>query len=262
MTFPYYIDLGFVTLHPHPLFETLAYFIGFRMYLLTRTKGDIPAAKSIWVVVAAILGAAIGSKLLYWLEDPVETARRWNDYAYMMGGKTIVGGLLGGLIAVEWIKKRIGITRSTGDDMVIPLILGIAIGRIGCFLTGMDDHTYGSPTRWITGVNFGDGMLRHPTQLYEIVFLLLLGASLLLLKRSAAEGTIRLPNGGLFQLFMAAYLMFRLGIDFIKPTPHPFAGLNNIQLACLAGLIYYASLLRKWNKRPVAGKETADIYAE
>jgi hypothetical protein len=45
---------------------------------------------------------------------------------------------------------------------------------------------------------------------------------------------------------MTGYLSFRFVIDFIKPTPHPFLGLNNIQLACVAGLIYYMFLLHKW----------------
>ncbi|MBE1442987.1 prolipoprotein diacylglyceryl transferase [Paenibacillus sp. OAS669] len=253
MTFPIWINLGFIKLHPHIVFEALAYFIGFRVYLFTRSKDKIPAEQGIWVIVGAILGAAIGSKILYWLEDPIKTIENWNSYTYLMEGKTIVGGLLGGLIGVEWVKKRVGITRSTGDDMALPIILGMAIGRIGCFMTGLDDHTYGTPTSWIVGVDFGDGIPRHPTQLYEIVFLLLLGGFLLTWKHrkrmremSASSAFRPITDGAMFQLFMTGYLAFRLVIDFIKPTPHPFIGLNNIQLACLAGLIYYIVLLSKW----------------
>lgn len=262
MTFPVYFDLGFARLHPHPVMETLAYFIGFRLYLLTRSKDALPGSKAIWIVVAATLGAAAGSKLLYWLEDPAETMRRWNDYGYMMGGKTIVGGLLGGLIAVEWTKKRIGIAQSTGDDMAIPLGVGMCIGRVGCFLAGLDDHTYGTATAWPTGIDFGDGVLRHPTQLYEIAFLLALGAALLVLKQRARSGAVFVPNGGLFQLFMTGYLTFRFAVDFIKPTPHPFAGLNNIQLACIAGLAYYAVRLAKWKAQRDIRKETVPSHAE
>ncbi len=245
MTFPIWIDLGLFKLHPHVLFEALAYFIGFRVYLYTRRKERLPAVKSIWIIVGAILGAALGSKVLYWLEDPRLTIDNWNNYTYLMEGKTIVGGLLGGLIGVEWVKKRIGVTQSTGDDMALPIILGMAIGRIGCFMTGLDDHTYGTPTGWVTGVDFGDGVSRHPTQLYEIAFLLLLGLFLIGVKNRR-----RLPDGAVFQLFMTGYLAFRLGIDFIKPTPHPYLGLNNIQLACLIGLFYYISLMRQWLRAP------------
>lgn len=243
MTFPIWINLGIIKLHPHLVFEALAYFIGFRVYLHTRSKEKLPVEQAMWVIVGAILGAAIGSKVLYWLEDPLNLIENWRSYTYLMEGKTIIGGLLGGLIGVEWIKKRIGITRSTGDDMALPIILGMAIGRIGCFMTGLDDHTYGTPTSWITGIDFGDGIPRHPTQLYEIIFLLLLGGLLLTWKRRMST---RVPDGALFQLFMTGYLSFRFVIDFIKPTPHPFFGLNNIQLACVVGLIYYMFLLYKW----------------
>ncbi|MDQ6423576.1 prolipoprotein diacylglyceryl transferase [Paenibacillus sp. LHD-117] len=245
MTFPVWIDLGFARLHPHTVFEALAYFIGFRVYLLTRSKDKLPIAQGMWVIVGAILGAAIGSKLLYWLEDPVRTIENWNSYAYLMEGKTIVGGLLGGLIGVEWMKKRVGITRSTGDDMALPIVVGMVIGRVGCFMTGLGDHTYGTATSWVTGVDFGDGISRHPTQLYEIAFLLLLGGLLYRLKRRSA-----LPDGAIFQLFMTGYLLFRFAVDFIKPTPHSYLGLNNIQLACFIGLIYYVLLIRKWLRRP------------
>ncbi|TWE08779.1 prolipoprotein diacylglyceryl transferase [Neobacillus bataviensis] len=236
MHFPFYI----FGIHPHLLFETVAYFIGFRVYLYTRNKGRIPLDKAIWVVVGATLGAAIGSKVLYWFEDPVKTVENWNNFVYLAEGKTIVGGLIGGLIGVETVKKLIGWTRSTGDDFVLPLSVGMMIGRIGCFLTGLNDHTYGVPTSWITGVDFGDGVKRHPTQLYEICFLLLLVLVLFYLKRKQPGW-----EGLLFQLFMLCYLIFRFMIDFIKPTPHPYWILNNIQLASLLGILYYIWLVSK-----------------
>jgi phosphatidylglycerol:prolipoprotein diacylglycerol transferase len=246
MQFPVFIPIGPLILHPHFVFESLAYFIGFRLYLLTRNREKLPPPQALWIIAGAAVGGALGSKLLFWLEDPFLTAIHWDDPAFLMGGKTIVGGLLGGLIGVEWTKKRIGVTRSTGDDMALPLATGIAIGRIGCFLTGLSDHTYGTPTAGPFGVDFGDGIRRHPTQLYEIVFLLLLGFVLYRLGRLQRKGNVMLPNGAIFQLFMFGYLAFRLAVDAIKPTPHPFAGLNNIQLACIAGLLYYAILMRKW----------------
>lgn len=236
MNFPFYI----FGIHPHLLFESLAYFIGFRVYLFTRNKESIPLDKALWVIVGAILGAALGSKLLYWFEDPKKTLENWSNIIYLIEGKTIVGGLLGGLIGVETAKKCIGWTRSTGDDFVLPLAVGMMIGRIGCFLTGLDDHTYGTPTAWFTGVDFGDGIKRHPTQAYEIVFLGLLAFGLFRMKRKNIGW-----EGMLFQFFMLDYLGFRLIVDFIKPTPHPYWILNNIQLACLLGIVYYIRLINK-----------------
>ncbi|MGZ4107844.1 MAG: prolipoprotein diacylglyceryl transferase [Tumebacillaceae bacterium] len=237
MTFPVMIHLGPLVIHPHLLFESLAYFIGFRVYLYTRDKGRIPTEKAMWIVVGATLGAALGSKIVYWMEDPVQTLHHLTDYTYLMEGKTISGGLLGGLIGVELTKKRIGWTRRTGDDFALPLVVGMCIGRIGCFLTGMSDHTYGTPTTLFTGVDFGDGIPRHPTQLYEIAYLLLLVPILLQMKK---RGT---PEGRMFQVFMFAYFLFRFLVDFIKPTLHPYLGLNNVQVVSLLAVLYYAKLL-------------------
>jgi len=236
VNFPFYI----FGIHPHFLFESLAYFVGFRVYLYTRNKERIPMDKALWVIVGAILGAAIGSKFLYWLEDPKKTLENLDNLIYLIEGKTIVGGLLGGLIGVETAKKWIGWTRSTGDDFVLPLAVGMMIGRIGCFLTGLDDHTYGVATTWITGVDFGDGIKRHPTQIYEIFFLAIVILWLFQIKKKKIGW-----EGLLFQLFMLSYLGFRLVIDFIKPTPHPYWILNNIQLASLLGISYYIWLIDK-----------------
>ncbi|MCH5584102.1 prolipoprotein diacylglyceryl transferase [Shimazuella sp. AN120528] len=243
MKFPFMFSIGPFSIHPHLLMESLAYFIGFRIYLYTRSKERLTTMQAMWVVVGAAIGAMIGSKVLCLLEDPAKTMHFWDNFQYLMEGKTIVGGLLGGLIGVEWTKKKIGITKSTGDDMVFPLLMGMSIGRIGCFLTGLSDHTYGTPTTWWTGVDFGDGILRHPTQLYEIAFLMITALCFFLLKKQFA-----FPDGLLFQLFMTSYLLWRLVVDFIKPTPHPYLGLNNIQLACIIGLIYYCYKLWQWGK--------------
>jgi prolipoprotein diacylglyceryltransferase len=145
-------------------------------YLLLRRRfpDSLPTPLRWAVVAAAFAGAALGAKLLFFLEDPRLTWQNLHNPTYLVGGKTIVGALAFGLITVELSKRYIGIRASTGDLYAIPLALGIAIGRIGCFLTGLSDNTYGIPTNLPWGVDFGDGIPRHPTQLYEIIFLLLL----------------------------------------------------------------------------------------
>lgn len=80
----------------HFWFESLAYIVAFRVYMRQRqTTGDFLKAETRWsIIVAAVIGAAIGSKLLYWCEDPIRTAQEWNNLQYLLGGKTIVGALL------------------------------------------------------------------------------------------------------------------------------------------------------------------------
>jgi phosphatidylglycerol:prolipoprotein diacylglycerol transferase len=243
-----YLHIGGLRWHPHWVFETLAYAIAFRVYLyLRRRRGDVlDDSRRWWVIAGAAVGAVLGSKMLYWLEDPGLTLAHWNDPAGLLGGKTIVGALIGGLLAVEWTKKRLGISRRTGDLFAVPLCIGIAIGRIGCFLTGLDDHTAGIATGLPWGVNFGDGIPRHPTQLYEVLFALALGVFLWRRMRLAhAEGDI-------FKMFMVGYFGFRLLCDFLKPDVRVFAGLSAIQWACVAMLLYYSPDLRRWSRGPEA----------
>jgi phosphatidylglycerol:prolipoprotein diacylglycerol transferase len=234
--------MAWLRLHPHWVLEMLAYAAGFRVYLwLRRRDGDaIDDVGRWWVIAAAAMGAVAGSKILYWLEDPSLTFAHRSDLASLAGGKTIVGALVGGLFAVEAMKLRLGITRRTGDLFAVPLCVGIAIGRVGCFLTGLNDHTFGVATRLPWGVDFGDGITRHPTQLYESAFAILLG--LFLWKRSSNPHI----EGDIFRMFMVAYFAFRLGMDFLKPGVRIIFGLSTIQVACLGMLLYYGPNILEW----------------
>lgn len=235
MSFPVYIRLGPLVLHPHWVFETLAYGLAFYWYRRDRRRfGDVVDARlRWWVIGAAAVGGLAGSRLLHLIEDPAELAAHGSDLTFLLAGKTIVGGLIGGLIAVEWIKRRLGVVVATGDLLALPLTVGIAIGRVGCFLSGLADRTYGVAMRLPWGIDFGDGVIRHPTQLYEIVFLVALSAVLV---ASASRISVA---GDRFKLFMVGYMAFRFIVEFIKPAAR-IGGLSVIQWACLAVIAYYA----------------------
>lgn len=219
--------------HPelHPVFETLSYVCGYALYRRMRARrGDSLTDERRWLIIATTaVGALLGSRVLGLLEQAPRTGFRWHQLL-VPGGKTIVGGLLGGWLAVEIVKQIAGIQSRTGDLFAVPLCVGIAIGRIGCFLAGLADDTYGKPTSLPWGVNFGDGIPRHPTQVYEIIFLAVLGFVLYRWNGRAHK------NGSIFRVFMAAYLTWRLLIDFLKPQPL-VGGMNLIQWACVAGLV-------------------------
>lgn len=99
-------------------------------------------------------------------------------------------------------------------------------------------RTYGIATNLPWGVDFGDGIPRHPTQLYEIPFLLCLLIFLQIRSRYQKQ------EGDLFKFYLVAYLGFRFLIDFIKPF-HPLLGMSAIQIACILALIYYRSSIIK-----------------
>lgn len=248
MEFPLTLRVGQLELSAHGFFELASYVVGFVMLSRVRQRdGDVVKHEERSALnVAAILGGALGSKLVQWLSDPAWLWAHATELAAWMSGKSLVGGLLGGTLAVEWLKAKQGIAERTGDALVVPLIVSIAIGRIGCFFAGLDDHTYGVATDLPWGVNFGDGVARHPTQLYEVGFLLVLGIAL-------ARGQSGLRQAGArFDAFLIAYLTFRVVLDFWKPYlrwpglgTNLSIGLAATQWAALWGVIWRCAWLAR-----------------
>jgi prolipoprotein diacylglyceryltransferase len=230
----------------HPLFETLGYAVGYGAYKRARLRqGDVVDEQQRWsVIAAAAVGALAGSRALGLLEQAPRLHITWQQALLPGGGKTIAGGLLGGWIGVEVVKWVQGIRTRTGDLFAVPLCIGIAAGRVGCLLAGLADDTYGKATGLPWGVDFGDGIARHPTQAYEIVFLVVLIGLLQWMARRPHA------NGAVFRVFLFAYLGWRLLIDFLKPQPL-VAGLNWIQWACVGALVVLTSdeAVRRWRER-------------
>jgi len=222
----------------HLFFEWLALAVGVQLYRWQRRRARQPALLqpgSFGVVAGCILGAAIGNKLVFWIEMP----HLWHgvaaDWRLIASGQSIVGGLLGGLIGVEIAKKATGIRHSTGDQFMLPIVAGTVVGRIGCFLAGLHDGTFGVPTALPWGVDFGDGVNRHPTQVYDMLFALAAGGLLWRWREPLGRG-----SGFAFKLYLAGYLAWRLLVDGIKPVPYAYAfGLSGIQWVCALALLAY-----------------------
>ncbi len=242
MSFPVWIELGPYRLHPHLLFELLAYFAGFRLYLRDRRRrGDfLDAPRRWWVVAAAAAGAALGARLLALLECPAELWSGDGSPLERLAGKSIVGAIAGGWLAVEGAKRLGGIESRTGDLLAIPLAAAIAIGRIGCLFTGAGDHTFGVATTLPLGFDFGDGVRRLPMPLFEILFLV---ALVWVLARWRARSPVQ---GDLFRGFVAAYFAWRLVVDFWKPADCRWLGLSMIQWVTVAALSALIPDLLRW----------------
>lgn len=226
----------------HGLFEMLALGSGAAFYRYQRRQAGVASVlhgSEFAVAAGCIFGAALGNKAVFWIEMPHLLLQYWNTPTLLLGGQSMVGGLLGGLLGVELVKKLTGLRRSTGDAFVFPILLGLMIGRVGCFLAGLADGTFGNPTGLPWGGDFGDGIARHPTQLYEIAF-----AALLWLALGRLQPLLADRPGLLFKLLLVAYLAWRLLIDGLKPVPYAYPlGLSGIQWVCVAGLAVYLPLL-------------------
>lgn len=107
------------------------------------------------------------------------------------------------------------------------------MGRLACFTGGC---CYGLATSLPWGVDFGNGVRRHPTQLYEAAFHALAALGLLALRRRG-----RCPTN-LVKLYIVAYLVFRIGTEALRPEPRLVAGLTLYQAAALLEIPVFLAL--------------------
>jgi phosphatidylglycerol:prolipoprotein diacylglycerol transferase len=153
-------------------------------------------------------------------------------------GRSILGALAGAIIAVELFKSVRGIKGSTGLIFVPAFATSVAVGRWGCFLSGLEDQTHGTPTALAWGHDFGDSVLRHPVQLYEsFVMGGFLALALYLIGR---RSPFFMRNG--FYLMVLVYAGQRFLWEFLKPYQTLLGPLNLFHFLCL-GLMIYSTVM-------------------
>ncbi|GAA6771667.1 hypothetical protein [Flavobacterium sp. CGRL2] len=105
MTFPFQFEIFEKTFYWHFIFETLAFFVGIRMYyfLKKRTQDSISDTNRLVIMIGAMVGALIGSRFIALLENPSQITHQ--TFLTLYQNKTVAGGFLGGLFGVELIKK-------------------------------------------------------------------------------------------------------------------------------------------------------------
>lgn len=239
MTFPIQFELFGEYYHWHYIFEVLAFFVGIRLYYFLKKgiKDPISDDHRLWIMLGAMIGALIGSRLIALLEDPVQLEHI--NFSILYQSKTIVGGLLGGLFGVELMKKIIGVKIASGDIYVIPIVVALFIGRIGCFSMGVDEPVFGNETSIFMGMDLGDGLKRHPVALYEMMFMVILLILFIGIRKRSMH------NGDRFKLFMVCYFLYRFVVEFIKPYHPLFFNLSVIHWSAMFIFLYYYKFITR-----------------
>jgi len=182
--------------------------------------------------VSLAIGAAVGA----WVIGSLNTLRDTSPVV----SHSIAGALAGAIVAVELWKWTRGVRVSTGGAFVVPLALGIIVGRIGCLFAGLPDQTYGIATRLPWGVDLGDGIARHPVQLYES---LTIAGFLLVYLAALRRGRNWAVHHG-FHAFVIVYAVQRFCWEFLKPYPVLAGPLNLFHFVmiglCIYGVIWIA----------------------
>jgi phosphatidylglycerol:prolipoprotein diacylglycerol transferase len=188
--------------------------------------------------MAGVFGGLVGAKLLWVAEHLAEEPFR--DLLFSRGGMSWFGGLVGGigtaLVVIKW--QRLPIVPIVAAATPA-LAIGHAIGRIGCFLVGDD---YGRPSNLPWAVAFPRGLPPttvpvHPTQLYEMAALFVLGWLLIRWRRRSVADRIVL---GRYLLLAGA---IRFAIEFIRVNQRILGPFTLAHLVSLALMIVGAVLL-------------------
>jgi hypothetical protein len=232
----------------HTLFDVLAWTAGLGTSVaLYRWRLREPAERIAATVDAGYFVAlAAGAILGAWLAGSLNSLRQ----AAPVLSHSIAGALVGAIACVEVYKAARGIRGSTGGLFVGSFAVGVVIGRLGCFFAGLPDDTYGTPTRLPWAVDLGDGVPRHPVQLYESLSMAaFLAVYLVGLQRRQAWALRRA-----FYVMCAWYGAQRFAWEFLKPYP-TLAGPFNLFHALCLGLVIYGWVYFRADARAERGAQ-------
>lgn len=193
----------------------------------------------------ALPGGAVAAGVVDLLRaDPWHWARLFEPGFVQLAG--VVGAVVVGLIFL-WRQGAIGALPGLADAAAVAVALGVAIGRLGCFLAGC---CYGAPTDLPWAVHFPaghetGGLGVHPTQLYDAaVAVVALVVAALLRRLSVAPGWSAVVVIGLLLVSRVATELVRADADRGQIGP-----LSTSQLLALVGLVVVALVAVRLRRR-------------
>ena len=242
---PVLVQFGPVTIGTHDFFTLLGLAVGMAIYYRALRRDGLMGPEITAISLAAVSGGVVGARLLTGWEilDDIQAAGAPISAVLTHGPKSILGAFVGGWLAIALSKRALGYTVSTGDYYTLAIPVGLAIGRVGCFLSELP---LGAPTSLPWGMTVspeaaaafarcpGCGGPIHPSMLYEIGFVV--GAALLIWRR----GPLLPTRGDTVRAFLLAYGLFRFGIEFLRGNEVQFAGLTGPQLVLIPFIAFLA----------------------
>lgn len=220
-------------------------------YMRARDRGELDDRVR-WIALGALIGGGLFARAAaIW-----QFAFTGNTLAdvWLHGGRSVLGGLAGAYFGAEVTKRIVGYRTSTGELFAPAVALGMAVGRIGCFLT----EQLGTATALPWGITLSpavaanvpncpqcvSGAALHPSFLYEIGFHLIAFGALWMTRDTLAEGRS-------FKLYLLGYGLFRLLVEFVRGNPEMAFGLSGSQLFLLVTIPLLALALLRQDTRTV-----------
>jgi phosphatidylglycerol---prolipoprotein diacylglyceryl transferase len=250
----YLCRIGPVNLYAYGAMLALAFVAGTWLAVSRARTRNVPGSAIydlvLWILVSSLAGARLLFVIMnfdYYRDHLLDILKLWE------GGLVLYGGIVFGFCAAVYFLKKNKLPVWRVVDILAPsLALGVAIGRIGCFLNGC---CYGRlSARW--GVRFPgvdnppayEEQLRHgfispaassslpvlPTQLYEAFACLFIAGLLLFIERRN-----RYFDGFLFWLFIAFYSVERFFMEGIRYYEQNFF-IGFLTVSQLISVIFFA----------------------
>ena len=212
-----FIHLFGLSIPAYGMMTALAYCAGLYYCYKQQTHLGLEKDKIFDLIFWLIIGALIGGKIFYiWFNyDSFISSSLTEKIRY---GFVFYGGFLGGLIAgIIWLKKHKQPLLPAMDFFAVPLALGHAIGRIGCFLAGC---CYGKISHDFLAVKYTDpnslvpehlhNIGLYPVQLMESIAVLILFFVLFYFYKKPHK------NGVIFAGYLLGYGLIRFALEYFR----------------------------------------------
>lgn len=211
------VDVWGFGIHWYGLLYFVAFLIGWLLLPRIQKYRDLSLDADAWsqLLSAAVIGVIVGGRLgyvlfygpAYYAQHPLEIFAVWN------GGMASHGGFIGVTLALLFVlrKKSWDTILRIADVVVIPVTIGLGLGRLGNFI---NQELYGTVTTLPWGMRFpGAEGLRHPIQLYDFTAMMILA---IILFRSLIPHSQSYRAGRTLALFLMFYGVIRFLIEFIR----------------------------------------------
>jgi phosphatidylglycerol:prolipoprotein diacylglycerol transferase len=248
------LHVGPIPIHLFGLFLAAAFLVAgqvaSREFVRMGYRDDVGGSAMAWAVFGSLVGAKLWLVVSEWrafASDPL-------DYLLAGSGWVFYGGLAGGALAVTWVLRREGIPWLRGADACAPaIVIGQAIGRLGCQVSGDGDWGVVTTLPWgmryphaVVGWPYDDPAIRvHPTPLYEAAAYFAVFAWLWRRRTDVA------PDGTQFARYLLLASGARFAVEFVRTNPVVAFGLTAAQLASLLLMATGAGILagaRRWRR--------------
>jgi phosphatidylglycerol:prolipoprotein diacylglycerol transferase len=244
-------SLGPFTLHSYGFLLAIAFLVGLWVASRQARRAGLDPGRvtdmAVWVLIAGLVGAKLLLVLVDWRYFGGNPSQLLSIF---QSGGVFYGGLIGGALVAWWYARRHGLPGWRTADVLAPgVVLGQAIGRLGCFAAGC---CWGKVCTLPWAVTFTDVYAAravgtpldtplHPSQLYESLAAFLIFAFLLwLAPRKTFHGQVVLS-------YIALYSAVRFALEFLRGDPDRGAWAGGVvstsQLIAVALLLGAALLL-------------------